>query len=265
MTLSSCVVSSMSVINCVDGIKICGGDAVVKACSIKGCKGSGIVFHGSTSKSAVSNASIESCFTGVSCLQGSIVYVSNSSIVRCGGSGMISQHNCNIFFDSVTVEGVLENIVALAEFCSLKISKCKLQGAVGAGVIVSAQSSVVINDSTISDCGGAGVESAGNTSMSSSTCSRNGSGVVLLQLTEANLANCTFSDNNLSGIWSIGDVCEVVGCVIEGNRCCAYTAGKETKFVEEQCQLLANGSNASFLMWKTGKRSIAVQVPWIAF
>ena len=250
----------MSSINCVLGIEICGGDAVIKKCDIKGCTSSGLVFRSSTSRSMVSNARIEDCHDGISCMQGSIVNVSNCIITRCGGSGITAEHHCNILIDQSTIEVVNEHFVSLAEFCFAKLSKCAFRAAVGGGVVVKPRSSLAVHDSSILECGGAGVESAGKVSMSSTSCSHNSSGVVLLQLSEAQFTNCIFAGNNLAGVWSIGDACDVRSCVFEGNRCCAYTAGKNTKFVEENCSLLANGSTSSFLVWKTGKRSVAVQV-----
>lgn len=254
----------MSAVDCIDGMKLCGGDAVIKGCQIERCSGSGLVFESSTNKCMISNARIENCYNGILCLEGSIVNVASSSISRCGASGVVSRHNCNILLDSVNIDGAQENIVNLAEFCNIKVSQCKFQCASGAGVVVSQQSACVLQDSTISDCGGAGVESAGKVSMSATKCIRNSNGVVLLQLTEASLTNCTFSDNNFAGVWSIGDSCDVRGCAFEGNRCCAYTAGKDTVFVEEMCTLQSNGSSSSFLVWKTGKRSSVVQVGALA-
>jgi len=259
MTLSSCLGTSMSAVDCIDGMKLCGGDAVIKGCQVERCSGSGLVFEGSTNKCLISNAQIENCYNGILCLQGSIVNVSSSSISRCGASGVVSRHNCNILLENVNIDGAQENIINLAEFCNIKVSQCRLQGAAGGGVVVSPQSSCVLQDSTISDCGGAGVESAGKVSMNATKCSRNSNGIVLLQLTEAILTSCTFSDNNFAGVWSIGDSCDVRGCAFEGNRCCAYTAGKDTVFVEEMCTLQSNGSSSSFLVWKTAKRSSVVQ------
>lgn len=258
--LSSCLVTNMSARGCSDGIKLCGGDAIVKSCSAIDCTASGIVFHGSTNKCTVSNAVVQDCFNGISCLEGSIVHVCSSVIRRCFGSGLTSRHNCSILLEKTDVEGAQEHLVALAEFCSMKILQCTLRGAMGAGVVVSHQSSCVLQDASVADCGGAGVESAGKLTMSSSTSSNNSSGVVLLQMTEAILTDCSFNDNNLAGVWSIGDSCDVRGCEFRGNRSCAYTAGADTIFVEDKCTLQANGSSASFLMWKTGKRSSAVQV-----
>jgi hypothetical protein len=181
MTLSSCLVTSMSAVDCIDGMKLCGGDAVIKGCQIERCSGSGLVFEGSTNKCMISNARIDNCYNGILCLEGSIVNVASSSINCCGASGVVSSHNCNILLDSVNIDGAQENIINLAEFCSIKVSHCKFQGASGGGVVVSQQSACVLHDSTISDCGGAGVESAGKFSMSATKCSRNSNGVVLLQ------------------------------------------------------------------------------------
>jgi hypothetical protein len=258
--LSSCIASSMSATNCVEGIKLCGGDAVIKSCKASSCSGSGIVFQGSTSACSVTNASVQNCHTGISCLEGSVVHISSSSIVGIGGSGLTSRGHCNIFLDAVSIGEVEGNMVELAAHCSLRLFKCTLRASVGSGVVVSNLSSCTIQDTSISDCGGAGVESAGKITLLSSACNSNSSGVVLLQMTEAHLTNCSFAGNSLAGVWTIGDSCHLDGCTFEANRGCAFTAGKDTKFVEEKCSLLSNGSTSTFLIWKTARRSSTVEV-----
>jgi hypothetical protein len=83
---------------------------------------------------------------------------------------------------------------------------------------------------------------------------------VLLHMTEAQITNCSFRDNSLAGVWTIGDFCRIDGCNFEANRGCAYTSGKDTDFTEERCNLLSNGSTSTFLIWKTARRSSNVEV-----
>lgn len=247
-------------VRCSDGILLCGGDANIKFCRVERCSGSGLVFNGSTGRCSVSNAVVENCLTGVSCLEGSIVCLTNAEIKGCGGSGIVSSHHCNIIIESVTVDTTQEHIIALAEFCSIKISKCTLRRSCGSAVVVSRQSSCTVNDTVITDCGGAGLECAGKLAMVSSSCSRNSCGVVLLQMTEANLTSCVLSENSLAGVWSIGDACHVTECSFVDNRGCAYTVGKGTAFSEDKCRLQSNGSTSTFLIWKTARRSATVEV-----
>jgi hypothetical protein len=96
--------------------------------------------------------------------------------------------------------------------------------------------------------------------MISSTCDRNSNGIVLLQLTEANLTSCSFQNNALAGLWCIGDSCTLCGCSFEGNCCCACTVSRDTAFSDEQCCYHKSNVTKTFLIWKIGRRAAPVKV-----